>query len=108
MNIQKNFSLKNHNTFGVNVLATNFAEVNSVEELTEALTYSTTQKLKLLILGGGSNILLTNNFEGLVIHLNLKGISEKILDENSALITAQAGENWHEFVLFCLEKIMAD
>lgn len=104
MNIQKNFSLKNHNTFGVNVLATNFAEVNSVEELTDALNYSATQNLPLLILGGGSNILLTNNFEGLVIHLNLKGITEKILDQDSVIVTAQAGENWHEFVLYCLEK----
>lgn len=104
MNIQQNFSLKNYNTFGVNVLATHFAEVTSVEELTEVLQHASTNNLQLLILGGGSNLLLTKNFEGMVIHLNFKGISEKILDENSVLITAQAGENWHEFVLFCLEK----
>lgn len=104
MNIQKKFSLKNYNTFGVNVFATHFAEVNNVEELKEALHYAKTQNLFTLFLGGGSNILLTKNFEGLVIQLNLKGITEKILDENSVLVSAAAGENWHQFVLFCLEK----
>lgn len=101
MKIQENFSLKNYNTFGVEAKTKYFSEVNSVEELKETLQlYST----PILILGGGSNILFTKNFEGLVIQLNLKGISEEIADENHILVTAKAGENWHEFVQFTLSK----
>lgn len=99
-----NFSLLPYNTFGVEATTTYFAEANSVEELIQILTTSTSQKLKILFLGGGSNILLTENFDGLAIKLNLKGISEFNLNDNEVLITAQAGENWHEFVQFCLNK----
>ena len=102
--MQENISLKPYNTFGVEVSARYFAEVQNLEELLQALKYSKTQKLPLLILGGGSNLLLTKNFEGLVIHLNLKGISEEFISENEVLITSKAGENWHEFVVFCLLK----
>ncbi len=102
--MHENFSLKPYNTFGVEANARYFAEVNSVEELIETLKHSNTQKLPLLFLGGGSNILLTKDFDGLAIQLHLKGISEEIVNENEVLVTAQAGENWHEFVLFCLNK----
>ena len=95
MNIQENFSLQQYNTFGVEAKTKYFAEVNSVEELKETLQLSHSP---LLILGGGSNLLFTKDFEGLVIKLNLKGISEQITDENHVLVTAKAGENWHEFV----------
>jgi UDP-N-acetylmuramate dehydrogenase len=106
MNIQENYSLKNQNTFGVDVSAKYFAEANSVEELLLILKNKreSTIKHQLLFLGGGSNILLTKDFEGLVIQLNLKGISEEIISENEVLVTSKAGENWHEFVLFCLAK----
>ncbi len=110
MNIQKNVSLQPYNTFGVDVHAKYFAVVNSVEELVEILrnlktlqlSHSPTQSL--LFLGGGSNLLFTKDFDGLVIQLNLKGISENILNENEVLVTAKSGENWQEFVQYCLEK----
>lgn len=104
MNTQENFSLKNYNTFGVDVSAKNFVEVNSGEELIEILKNSKTQNSQLLILGGGSNILLTKDFAGLVIYLNLKGISEEIISDNQVLVTVNAGENWHELVQYCLSK----
>ena len=106
MNIQKNFSLKNHNTFGVDVSAKYFAEVSSVEELLTVLKNPqlSTLNFQTLFLGGGSNVLFTKDFEGLVIQLNLKGISEEIISENEVLVTSKAGENWHEFVQFCLAK----
>jgi len=104
MSIQENISLKPYNTFGVAVSARYFAEVNSVEELIETLKLSNTKTLPLLFLGGGSNILFTKDFEGLAIRLNQKGISEEIIDDNQILVTAKAGENWHQFVMFCLEK----
>lgn len=100
----EDFSLKFFNTFGVEAKAKYFVEVNSVEELIQTLQHSSTQRLPYLFLGGGSNILLTKDFNGLAIKLNLKGISEEILNENEVLVTAKAGENWHEFVLFCLNK----
>jgi len=102
--IQENISLKPYNTFGVDVSAKYFAEVNSVEELLEILKFSNTKTLALLFLGGGSNILFTKDFDGLAIRLNLKGITEDIIDNNQVLVTAKAGENWHQFVMFCLDK----
>jgi UDP-N-acetylmuramate dehydrogenase len=101
MNIQENFSLKNYNTFGVEAKAKYFAEINSVEELKKALQFSYSP---ILVLGGGSNVLFTKDFEGLVIKLNLKGISEQISDENHVLVTAKAGENWHNFVQSTISK----
>lgn len=104
MNIQENYSLKNYNTFGVDVSAGYFVEVTSLEELREALNYSKTHSLPTLFLGGGSNLLLTKDFEGLVIQLNLKGISEEKINENVVLITSKAGENWQKFVQYCLDR----
>ena len=101
MNIQENFSLQQYNTFGVEAKTKYFAEVNSVEELKETLRLSHSP---LLILGGGSNLLFTKDFEGLVIKLNLKGITEQITDENHVLVTAKAGENWHNFVQKTISK----
>jgi UDP-N-acetylmuramate dehydrogenase len=102
--MHENFSLQPYNTFGIDAKARYFTEVSSVEELLEALNTPATQTLPLLFLGGGSNILLTKDFEGLAIRLNLKGIHEDLISENEILVTVKAGENWHEFVLFCLEK----
>ncbi|WP_431610840.1 UDP-N-acetylmuramate dehydrogenase [Chryseobacterium sp. 'Rf worker isolate 10'] len=102
--MQENFSLKPYNTFGVEANAHYFTDVNNVDELKEAITFSKAHSLQLLFLGGGSNILLTKDFDGLAIKLNLKGISEQSINENEVLITAKAGENWHEFVIYCLQK----
>lgn len=102
--MQENFSLKPFNTFGVDVNAQYFTEASSIEEIKNAIQFSRSKSLPLLILGGGSNILLTKDFEGLAVKLSLKGISEENIDENTVLVTAQAGENWHEFVLYCLKK----
>lgn len=101
MQISKNISLKPYNTFGIDVLANHFVTVSSINELKTVL------KLKdypnKFVLGGGSNMLLTKNIEALVIHVNLKGISIISEDENTATIKVNAGENWHEFVLWSLK-----
>lgn len=102
--MQENFSLRAHNTFGIDTKARYFTEVHSTEELIEALNYSKTSTLPLLFLGGGSNILLTKDFEGLAIKLDLKGIHEDIISDDEVLVTAKSGENWHEFVMFCLDR----
>ncbi|WP_288981581.1 UDP-N-acetylmuramate dehydrogenase [uncultured Flavobacterium sp.] len=100
MNIQNNFSLKNYNTFGIEAKANQFVSVSSIEELKEVLT----QRDDIFILGGGSNMLLTQNIEKLVVHVNLKG--REIVEQNDdfAIVKAQAGENWHEFVLWCIAQ----
>ncbi|QDP84681.1 UDP-N-acetylmuramate dehydrogenase [Chryseobacterium sp. SNU WT5] len=104
MNIQENYSLKDYNTFGVDVSAKYFGEVTSLEELTNILRNPSVQNSQLLFLGGGSNILFTQDFDGVVLQLNLKGISEKIENDNEVVVTSKAGENWHEFVKFCLDR----
>lgn len=102
--MQENFSLKPYNTFGIDAKAKYFAEINSTDQLIEILRLSETRTLPILFLGGGSNILFTKDFDGLVIKLSLKGITVQPLNEDKVLVTAKAGENWHEFVMFCLEK----
>ena len=104
MKIQENISLKNYNTFGVEAKAHYFVEVHDLHELKYATEFAKINHIKILFLGGGSNLLFTQDFDGLVIKLNLKGISEENLDENHVLISAKAGENWHEFVLYTLSK----
>jgi len=100
MLIEENKSLKKFNTFGIECQAQYYVSVTKISELKEIL-YNKTFK-KRLILGGGSNILLTQNIDDLVIHLNLKGIKVISQDENVIKIEAMAGENWHEFVLYCI------
>jgi len=102
--MQENFSLKPYNTFGVDAKARYFTEINTIDELKKALIFADTQSFPLLFLGGGSNILLTKDFDGLAIKLNVRGISEENINENEVLVTAKAGENWHEFVMYCLQK----
>ena len=110
MKIQENTSLKPYNTFGVEAHAKYFAEVNSIEELVSIISQykklltENPQKLPLMFLGGGSNILLIKDFDGLVVKLNLKGISEEMMNETDVLVTANSGENWHRFVSYCLEN----
>lgn len=102
MYIKTDISLKPYNTFGIDVKAKHFVSVTTLPELQSVL------KLKeypnKLILGGGSNMLLTKAINALVIHINLKGISIISQDDTSALVKAEAGENWHEFVLWCLNN----
>lgn len=102
MEILHDFSLKNYNTFGIEATADQFVAVHSVSELKSILGQHKNQKK--FILGGGSNMLLTKNIEALVIHIDLKG--KKILKEDPDFVwvEGQAGENWHEFVLWNIDQ----
>ena len=102
MPIQNNFSLKKYNTFGIEAKAKEFVAVHSVEEL-KTILIENSSKPK-FILGGGSNMLLTQDIDALVIHLDLKG--KKIIKEDAdfAFVESQAGENWHEFVLWSIDQ----
>ena len=103
MNILENYSLKPHLTFGTDTIAQYFVQISSEEELKQLLQTEYAQN-PIFFLGGGSNILFTKDFNGLVIQLCLKGISEEILNENEVLVTGKAGENWHQFVQYTLNK----
>ncbi|WP_452222931.1 UDP-N-acetylmuramate dehydrogenase [Lacinutrix chionoecetis] len=100
MHIQHNISLKNFNTFGIDVKAKHFISVTTLAELISVIELEDYPNK--FILGGGSNMLLTKDIDALVIHINLKGISIVKEDKNHVYIKANAGENWHEFVIWCL------
>ena len=100
MNIQQNISLKEYNTFGISVNAKRFISVTSVYELQQLLK---TEK-ELFLLSGGSNMLLTKDIETLVVHIDIKGISIDKEDEKAVYLTVNAGEDWHEFVLWCISN----
>ncbi len=104
MQIKENISLKPYNTFGIDAKAKYFSAFSSTDELEDLLSgkKSKTQNTK-LILGGGSNILFTKDFKGLVLKNELKGIELIKEDENHYDIKAAAGENWHEFVMHCIK-----
>lgn len=99
--MQHNKSLKTFNTFGVESLAKWFVEANTVSEIWSCL--QALEDRPLLILGGGSNLLLTEDFPGLVLKINLKGISLVHQTDEHVLLEIQAGENWHQVVEYCLE-----
>ena len=102
LNFQKDISLLPYNTFGIDVISKQFVGVKSIDELQAVLNQN--QLENLLVLGGGSNLLLTKDFEGLTIRIENRGI--EILEENDrkARVKVAAGENWHDFVLWCLEN----
>lgn len=102
--ILENQSLKTYNTFGIDASADFFVEVNSIEEIKEALSLTEEKKLPLLIINGGSNMLLTQDWKGLVLKINLKGIEIVREDEDFVWVKVQGGENWHEFVQFTLRN----
>lgn len=100
MNIQKNVLLKNYNTFGISVNAKRFISVNSVYELQQILKV----EKDIFLISGGSNMLLTKDIDELVVHINIKGVSIDNENENAAYLTVNSGENWHEFVLWCISQ----
>lgn len=100
MKIQENISLKKYNTFGIAVNAKRFISVTSVYELQQLLKV----EKDIFLLSGGSNMLLTKEVDQLVVHIDIKGISIDNEDENAVYLTINAGEDWHEFILWCISN----
>lgn len=104
VSIQQNASIKHLNAFGIEAKADHFAVIENTQQLIELLSIQNTHNLPKLILGEGSNILFTKNYAGLVIKNGIKGIQHLDEDNDHYWIKAGAGENWHEFVLYCIQR----
>jgi UDP-N-acetylmuramate dehydrogenase len=102
-NIQKNISLKHLNTFHVEAYAQYFVSVRTNEELSSVLKDSTLKKLPKFILGGGSNVLFTKDFKGLIIKISNQGIKLVKETHEHVWLLAAAGENWTTFVHDCIQ-----
>lgn len=98
------FNLQKLNTLASPVVADFFVAVSSEAELLDAIKFASERSLPLLILGGGSNIVLHRDFNGLVIHIRLRGKELVREDHDFYYLRVAAGENWHELVEFCLDN----
>ena len=103
MLVSENVLLRPYNTFGINAQARYFSPFADLEQLQTLLQDTRWQSSLRMILGGGSNILFTKNFEGLVLKNELKGISVLREDDDYIYVKAGAGENWHRFVMHCID-----
>jgi len=97
-------SLRKYNSFGIDAFAADMLELNNISQAQEFFKTNNLKHKNHLILGGGSNILLTKNFDGLILKNNILG--KKIIndDPDHVILEVGAGENWHEFVLYCIEN----
>lgn len=100
MNIQKQFQLKPFNTLSLDVITSHYIEIKNNDELVKALEYAEQNQLNVMILSGGSNMLLPKEINALVIHMNIQGIQDISEDEESKTICVGAGQIWHNFVLW--------
>ncbi|HEY6082605.1 MAG TPA: UDP-N-acetylmuramate dehydrogenase [Chitinophagaceae bacterium] len=104
MQVNENYSLKALNTFGIDATARYFSVFSSVATLQEMAGEPKLAGVNKMILGGGSNILFTRNFDGWVLKNDISGIEKIAEDEEHIYVKTGAGENWHRFVMYCIEK----
>jgi UDP-N-acetylmuramate dehydrogenase len=102
--IHRSFDLTGFNSLALPAKAEFFCSIDSVSQLQQALAYANQQNLKVTPIGGGSNLVLAGDLSGLVLHINLKGLSTSAVMDNSIDISVGAGEDWHEFVTLCLNN----
>jgi UDP-N-acetylmuramate dehydrogenase len=103
LQIQENISLKNFNSFGIDAKARFFVEINHKDDLVELFMDPQWKKVPNLVLGGGSNMLLLKDYEGLVIRINIRGIEHRI-SHDDVFVEAGAGEIWNDLVNFCVAR----
>jgi len=102
--LKKNHSLKNFNTFGLDVTAKSFVEIHSIGDLKSLKADGILKKDEILILGGGSNVLFTKDPDQLIVHIDIQGIEILREDESTALVKVGAGVSWHSFVMWSIEN----
>ena len=95
-------SLKTYNTFGIDAQAAAFIEISSEDQLKDLLAQNGPKDY--FILGGGSNMLLCNDLDKTVLYINNKGIREIARNDKEVILGFQAGENWHQTVMYCVEN----
>jgi len=104
MIVKRNVSLKPFNTFHLDVNANFFAEVNSVIEVQQLISENQFLKVPKFVLGGGSNILLTKNIDGIVMSNNIMGIEKVDENDKQIMIRSGAGVTWNDLVMYCVER----
>ncbi|HIO93178.1 MAG TPA: UDP-N-acetylmuramate dehydrogenase [Leucothrix mucor] len=104
MKIKSNKSLKNYNSFGIDVNSQYFATIKNNADIDELLEWRQTSDHSLLLVGGGSNMLFKNDYQGLSAIIQTKGIELLAKDNEYIYIKAAAGENWHQFVRWTVEN----
>lgn len=103
--MKTNVNLQSYNSFGFDAVAKYFVEINDVNDLQMLIRDGALKSNKTLILSGGNNILFQEEvYDGLVVFINTKGIEILREDENEVVVRAQAGEDWPDFVRFCVGK----
>src|SRR5580692_10650161 len=104
MKLLQNYPLQDITTFHARVFAKYYTVFSSVEFLREILSSPELKTMPYIILGGGSNVLFTGNFEGAIIRNAIEGIEVISEDEENIFIKANSGEKWHDFVLYCVNR----
>jgi UDP-N-acetylmuramate dehydrogenase len=104
METRQNISLKPYNTFGIDAKAAVFASFKSIDELQELLTQQVKPKTKCMVLGGGSNVLFSRDYDGIILKNEVPGIEKVKEDDEFVYVRAGAGENWHQLVLHCIKN----
>ncbi len=102
--LKHDFSLLPFNTFGIDVTAAAFLEVHSADVLLQVYRNEKLMSLPRLVIGGGSNLLLTDHFRGLVLHMAMKGMQVEGEDSDFVYVSAAAGEKWHDLVCWTLQN----
>lgn len=104
MEIYKNISLKSFNTFNIKALTAFFCTIDDPAHISEAFKFARTSNIPFLILGGGSNILFTRNFDGLIAKVDFKGISLVEETQNNVWLEVKAGTDWEDLIDFCIDN----
>ena len=103
MTLLENVDLQSYNTFGIKVFARYFTILRTSEDAKELFTSAIFKNVPHLFLGGGSNLLFTKNYDGLIVKVEIQGKEIVAEDEDTVTLKVGAGENWHALVMYCVE-----
>ena len=104
LSAQQSIDLKSYNSLAITAVAEYFCTVENLAQLKAALSFASKKNLKITPIGGGSNLVLASDISGLVVHINLTGVTSQSLTNDQVDVHFAAGENWHEMVSMCLDN----